>query len=64
LVALTKLDKLNKTTGRARAVEIAASLHLEPEQVISFSSQTGEGRLELLEAILDLVGTVPQREES
>jgi GTP-binding protein len=64
LVALTKLDKLNKTAGRARATEIAASLHLEPEQVISFSSQTGEGRVELLEAILDLVGTVPEREES
>jgi GTP-binding protein len=64
LVALTKLDKLNKTAGRARAAEIAASLHLEPEQVISFSAQTGEGRVELLEAILDLVGTVPRGEES
>src|SRR3954471_2801581 len=64
LVALTKLDKLNKAAGRTRAAEIAASLHLEPEQVISFSSQTGEGRVELLEAILDLVGTVPEREES
>jgi GTP-binding protein len=64
IVALTKLDKLNKTAGRARAAEIAASLHLEPEQVISFSSQTGEGRVELLEAILDLVGTDPQREAS
>src|SRR3954451_11450473 len=64
LVALTKLAKLNKTAGRARATEIGASLHLEPEQVISFSSQTGEGRVELLEAILDLVGTVPQGEES
>jgi GTP-binding protein len=64
LVALTKLDKLNKTAARARAGEIAASLSLEPEQVIPFSSQTGEGRVELLEAILDLVGSVPQREES
>src|SRR3982750_34729 len=64
LVALTKLDKLNRPAGRARAGEIAASLSLEPEQVISFSSQTGEGRVELLEAILDLVGSVPQREES
>ena len=64
LVALTKLDKLNKTSGRARAAEIAASLHLEPDQVISFSSQTGEGRVELLEAILDLVGTVPEPEAS
>src|SRR3954464_12330422 len=64
IVALTKLDKLAKAAGRDRATEIAASLHLDPEQVIPFSSQTGEGRVELLEAILDLVGTVPQREES
>src|SRR3954469_4853771 len=31
IVALTKTDKLNKTAGRARATDIAASLHLEPE---------------------------------
>src|SRR3954470_23934648 len=62
LVALTKLDKLNKTAARARAGEIAASLSLEQEQVIPFSSPTGEGRLELLEAILDLVATRPEQE--
>ena len=56
IVALTKLDKLGKAAGRERATEIARSLELEPEQVISFSSQTGEGRVELLEAIIDLVG--------
>src|SRR3954468_11787717 len=58
IVALTKLDKLAKAAGRERATEIAASLSLEPEQVIPFSSQTGEGRIELLEAIVDLVGPV------
>src|SRR3954466_9857259 len=45
LAAMTKLDKLDKTAGLARAAEIAAPLPLEPEQVISFSSQTGEGRV-------------------
>jgi selenocysteine-specific translation elongation factor len=57
-VALTKLDKLAKAAGRERATEIARSLELEQEQVISFSAQTGEGRIELLEAIVDLVGPV------
>src|SRR6476646_5371864 len=63
IVALTKLDKLSKAAGSARATEIARSLQLEPEQVIPFSSQTGEGRIELLEAIVDLAGPV-QREET
>jgi GTP-binding protein len=62
IIALTKLDKLSKAAGRARATEIARSLELEPEQVIPFSSQTGDGRVELLEAIVDLVGPVPQQE--
>ena len=62
IIALTKLDKLSKAAGRAKATEIAKSLQLEPEQVIPFSSQSGEGRIELLEAIVDLVGPVPQEE--
>jgi GTP-binding protein len=55
IVALTKSDKLSKTASRERAAEIARVLTLEPDQVIQFSSQTGDGREELLEAILDLV---------
>jgi len=55
IVALTKSDKLSKTAARERAAEIARALALEPDQVIQFSSQTGDGREELLEAILDLV---------
>jgi GTP-binding protein len=64
IVALTKLDKLSKIAGRGRATDIARSLHLEPEQVIPFSAQTGEGRVELLEAIVELVGAIPQQEQS
>jgi GTP-binding protein len=60
LVALTKLDKLSKAAGRARVTEIARALALEAEQVIPFSAQTGEGRVELLEAIMDLTQTPPQ----
>jgi GTP-binding protein len=55
IVALTKSDKLSKTAARERAAEISRALALEPDQVIQFSSQTGDGREELLEAILDLV---------
>jgi GTP-binding protein len=64
IVALTKLDKLSKIAGQAQAAGIARSLHLEPQQVIPFSAQTGEGRVELLEAIVELTGTIPQQEQS
>ena len=55
IVALTKTDKLSKTAARQKVVEISKALALDSEQVIPFSAQTGEGRLELLEAITDLV---------
>ena len=55
ILALTKSDKLSKAAAQARAAEISRALSLEPDQVIQFSSQTGEGREELLEAIFELV---------
>ncbi|HEX6628569.1 MAG TPA: ribosome biogenesis GTP-binding protein YihA/YsxC [Gemmatimonadaceae bacterium] len=55
IVALTKTDKLSKTAARERAAEIARALALDTDQVIQFSSQTGEGRVELLDAIIELV---------
>src|SRR5215210_8299646 len=59
IVALTKTDKLSKAAARESAVRIARSLALEAEQVIPFSAQTGEGRLELLQAIASLVEAAP-----
>jgi GTP-binding protein len=59
IVALTKTDKLSKAAARARAGEIARALALETDQIIPFSSQTGEGRVELLEAITTLVEAAP-----
>jgi GTP-binding protein len=59
IVALTKTDKLSKAAARESAVQIARSLALEPEQVIPFSAHTGEGRVELLEAITSLVEAAP-----
>jgi GTP-binding protein len=59
IVALTKTDKLSKAAARESAGQIARSLALEPEQVIPFSAHTGEGRVELLEAITSLVEAAP-----
>jgi GTP-binding protein len=56
IVALTKTDKLSKAVARDRPGEIARALALESEQIVPFSAQTGEGRVELLEAITTLVG--------
>jgi GTP-binding protein len=59
IVALTKTDKLSKAVARDRAGEIARELAIETEQIIPFSAQTGEGRVDLLEAITTLVGVAP-----
>ena len=59
IVALTKADKLNKAGAREKTAEISRSLALEADQVIQFSVQTGEGRVELLEAIMQLVEKLP-----
>jgi GTP-binding protein len=51
LFALTKVDKL-RNTERARRIErITERLGVDREQVVPFSSQTGEGRDELLESL-------------
>jgi GTP-binding protein len=59
IVALTKADKLTKAGARERAAEISRALALEPDQVIQFSAQSGEGRVELLSAITQLVDKLP-----
>ena len=59
IVALTKTDKLSKAAARESMGAIARSLRLDAEQIIPFSAQTGEGRVELLEAITTLVGVAP-----
>ena len=55
IVALTKADKLTKTDARDAVAKISRMLALEPDQVIQFSAHSGEGRVELLEAIIQLV---------
>ena len=55
IVALTKADKLTKTDARDAVAKISRMLALESDQVIQFSAHSGEGRVELLEAINQLV---------
>ncbi len=55
LVVLTKVDKLTRTHRQRRTEAIVRSLGLDPEQVVPFSSLTGEGREELLEAVEGLL---------
>ncbi len=55
LVVLTKVDKL-KWSQRQRAFARAADrLGVDQEQLLPFSSKSGEGRAELLEAIEELL---------
>ena len=57
LVVLTKMDKLKKAQ-RKRAVATALDhLGLDEEQLLAFSSRTGEGREDLLAALEGLVGS-------
>ncbi len=55
VIVLTKVDKLSKAAGPARANEIMSALALSREQTIPFSATTGEGRDELAEALMSLV---------
>jgi GTP-binding protein len=55
LVVLTKMDKL-KRMAREEAVATAVErLKIDEDQVLSFSSKTGQGREELLTALDDLI---------
>jgi GTP-binding protein len=55
LVVLTKIDKL-KRSERARSIRRAVdTLGLDESQLLPFSSKTGEGREELLDAVEEIV---------
>ena len=64
LVVLTKVDKVTRTHRARRLKAITGSLRLDPEQVVEFSSLTGEGREDLLGAVELLVGEPEGEEES
>ncbi|HUQ99946.1 MAG TPA: ribosome biogenesis GTP-binding protein YihA/YsxC [Gemmatimonadaceae bacterium] len=64
IVALTKTDKLSRAAATARAREVSIALQLESDQVIPFSAHSGEGRVDLLEAIVQLVTAAPEEEKA
>jgi GTP-binding protein len=62
IVAVTKADKLTTRLARERLHEIAVATGLEEAQMILFSATTGEGRTELAEAMVELLGLPSWRE--
>ena len=51
LFALTKIDKLRNSERPRRIERITDRLGVDREQVVPFSSYTGEGREDLLESL-------------
>ena len=56
LVIATKVDKLRKSEREGRLNDLAKEAGVELDQIIPFSAETGEGRNELAEALVALVG--------
>ena len=55
LVVLTKADRVARTRREGRFHEAVEALGLDPEQALWFSSRTGEGREDLVDALRDLL---------
>ena len=60
IVAVTKSDKLARSAISEKVFDLAKRLGLAEEQVIPFSSRTGEGRAELAEAMMSLINSPVQ----
>ncbi len=63
IVAVTKVDKLRKDEATARVAELANTLGLDVDQIVPFSSRTGEGRDELAVALETLLAMPDWRTE-
>jgi GTP-binding protein len=63
IFAATKIDKLSKREIAGRVAALAGAIGADPEQIIPFSAVTGEGRDDLAEAIVGLVGEPSWRAE-
>jgi GTP-binding protein len=55
VIAITKIDKLPRAPRAERLAALTAELELDPDQLIPFSSVTGEGRDDLAAALVALV---------
>jgi GTP-binding protein len=60
LAALTKGDKLSTAQRHTRERELRGDLELPEDQVVVTSAKTGEGIVDLKEAIAGLISGVPQ----
>ncbi|MGH7677449.1 MAG: ribosome biogenesis GTP-binding protein YihA/YsxC [Gemmatimonadaceae bacterium] len=56
IIVATKVDKVIKAQRAERIAGLAREAGVDLEQIIPFSAMTGEGRDELAEAIVELVG--------
>lgn len=63
IFALTKVDKLTKSALARRVEEFAEELGVTREQLVPFSSVTGQGRDELAEAMIELAQAPAWRSE-
>jgi GTP-binding protein len=55
LIVLTKVDKLKRTERERSVPRASKALGVEESQLLPFSSKTGEGREDLLEALDELL---------
>jgi GTP-binding protein len=56
IVVATKMDKLRQRERVSHLERVRAELAIGEEQLVPFSSHTGEGREELLDALAELLG--------
>ena len=63
LVIATKIDKLRTSEREGRLNDLAKEAGVELDMIIPFSAETGEGRNELAEALVSLVGQPPPEGE-
>lgn len=56
LVVVTKIDKLSRSERARTLPALIEEMAVDPEQVVPFSSKTGEGREDLLKAMSLLLG--------
>lgn len=64
IVVATKIDKMGPVVAANRIAEMAESLGLDADQMVAFSSRTGDGRDELATALMDLLKQPTWREET
>jgi len=57
LIAITKSDKLTRQAAAQRVTQLAAVLELDVDQIVTVSAQTGAGRDELAQAMVELLAS-------